>query len=82
MLAVLARKAGAEISAICLMPNHVHIIIIPSHEDGLRQTFADAHRRYTSNINARLRVTCYLWQSRFEEKGTLPNVIKLGADFK
>ncbi len=39
------------------MPNHVHIIIVPSDEDGLWRTFADAHRRYTGYINACLRVT-------------------------
>jgi len=44
-LAKAARKAGSEIWAYCLMPNHVHIIIVPSDEDGLRRTFADAHRR-------------------------------------
>jgi len=47
------------------MPNHVHIIITPSDEDGLRRTFADAHRRYTGYINARMRVTGHLWQGRF-----------------
>ncbi len=49
----------------CLMPNHVHIIIVPSNEDGLRRTFANAHRRYTGYINTRLRVTGHLRQGRF-----------------
>ncbi len=47
------------------MPNHVHFIMTPSHEDGLRATFAEAHRRYTGRINARLRQTGHLWQGRF-----------------
>ena len=47
------------------MPNHVHLIVVPEDEDGLRRTFADAHRRYTAYINARLRVTGHLWQGRF-----------------
>ena len=47
------------------MPNHVHIIITPSDEDGLRRTFADAYRRYTGYVNARMRVTGHLWQGRF-----------------
>lgn len=34
-------------------------------EDGLRRTFADAHRRYTGFINARHRWTGHLWQGRF-----------------
>ncbi|MDA1326588.1 MAG: hypothetical protein O3C34_17825 [Proteobacteria bacterium] len=29
--------AESEVWAWCLMPNHVHLIIVPSHEDGLRQ---------------------------------------------
>ena len=47
------------------MPNHVHLIAVPSDKDGLRETFADAHRRYTAYINARLRTSGHLWQGRF-----------------
>jgi putative transposase len=60
-----AERAQCEIWAWCLMPNHTHLIVVPSDEDGLRRTFGDAHRRYTGYINARLRVTGHLWQSRF-----------------
>ena len=60
-----AQKAQANIWCYCLMPNHVHIIITPSDEDGLRRTFAETHRRYTGYINARMRVTGHLWQGRF-----------------
>lgn len=65
LLAQSAERAGAEIWCYCLMPNHVHIIIVPSDEDGLRRTFADTHRRYTGFINARHRWTGHLWQGRF-----------------
>ena len=65
LLAEAARKASTAVWAYCLMPNHVHLIVVPSDEDGLRRTFADAHRRYTAYINARLRVTGHLWQGRF-----------------
>jgi putative transposase len=34
------------------MPNHVHVIVEPSDEVGLRRTFADAHRRYTGFMRA------------------------------
>jgi putative transposase len=51
--------------AYCLMPNHVHFIMVPSQADGLRATFAEAHRRYTGMINARLKQTGHLWQGRF-----------------
>ena len=65
LLAQAADKAGTEIWAYCLMPNHVHIIIVPGDADGLRRTFADTHRRYTGYINARHRWTGHLWQGRF-----------------
>lgn len=65
LLGEAAERAGAEIWCYCLMPNHVHVIVVPDDEDGLRRTFADAHRRYTGFINARHRWTGHLWQGRF-----------------
>jgi putative transposase len=65
LLAAAARRSGSSIWSYCLMPNHVHLIVVPSDEDGLRRTFADAHRRYTGFINARHRWTGHLWQGRY-----------------
>jgi putative transposase len=65
LLAEAAAKAETEIWAYCLMPNHVHVILVPADPDGLRRTFADLHRRYTAHINARNRWTGHLWQGRF-----------------
>jgi putative transposase len=60
-----AAKAGAEVWAYCLMPNHVHVIVTPRDADGLRRTFGDLHRRYTGHVNARNQWTGHLWQARF-----------------
>ncbi len=57
LLSAAARKAGTEIWCYCIMPNHVHLIALPSDKESLRDTFADAHRRYTGYINAGLKVT-------------------------
>jgi putative transposase len=65
LIAMAARRAGAEIWAYCLMPDHVHLIVMPADGDGLRATFAEAHRRYTGTINARFRWTGHLFQGRF-----------------
>ncbi len=65
LLAQAAEQAHTEIWSYCLMPNHVHIIAVPSDEDGLRRTFRYVHRHYTGYINARLRTTGHLWQGRF-----------------
>ncbi len=67
-LDLISAAAGASDTAIwayCLMPNHVHYIMVPSDPDGLRRTFAEAHRRYAARIHARLKVTGHLWQGRF-----------------
>jgi hypothetical protein len=47
------------------MPNHVHPTLTPAGSDGLRATFAEAHRRNTGTINARFGWTGHLFQGRF-----------------
>jgi len=58
-------KAGTKVWAYCLMPNHVHLILVPSHEDGLRAALGETHRRYSQHINAREGWRGHLWQGRF-----------------
>jgi len=58
-------KARVECLAWCLMDNHVHLILVPADADGLRAALAEAHRRYSSRINAREGWTGYLFQGRF-----------------
>ena len=65
LLSDAAARSGVAIWSYCPMPNHVHIIAVPSDEDGLRRTFRYVHRHYTGYINARLRVTSHLRQGRF-----------------
>jgi len=59
------REKGVEIWGYCLMPNHVHLIAVPSSEDGLRWAIGSAHERYTRRINFREQWRGYLWQGRF-----------------
>ena len=47
------------------MENHVHLILVPASEDGLRATLAEAHRRYSRRINFREGWRGYLFQGRF-----------------
>lgn len=64
-LAESCAMAGVAVWAWCLMPNHVHLILVPSDPDGLRTALADAHRRYSRRINFREGWRGYLWQGRF-----------------
>ena len=43
------REANVGVWAWCLMPNHVHLILTPSDEDGLRRALARVHRRYAGD---------------------------------
>ncbi len=65
LLAEQTRRAGVEVWAYCLMPNHVHLILTPTRAEGLGLAVGEAHRRYTNFINARGRWTGHLFQSRF-----------------
>lgn len=65
LLAEFCGTAGVAVWAHCLMPNHVHLILVPGHADGLRQALGEAHRRYTRLVNARQGWLGHLWQERF-----------------
>ena len=65
LLAEQARAAGVEVWAWVLMPNHVHLILVPTEPDGLRRCLAATHRRYAGRIHARLKRTGHFWQGRF-----------------
>jgi putative transposase len=58
-------RCGVQVWAYCLMPNHVHLIVVPQSEDGLRRGLGEAHRRYTRRINFREGWRGHLWQGRF-----------------
>jgi len=65
LMAEFCRKAGTRVWAYCLMPNHVHLVMVPSHADGLRAALGEAHRRYTRRVNFRRKWRGHLWQERF-----------------
>ena len=56
---------GVSIWAYCLMPNHVHLILVPPSEDSLCRAVGETHRRYTRRVNFRRGWRGHLWQGRF-----------------
>jgi putative transposase len=66
LMAEAKERAQVEVWAYCLMPNHVHLVVTPETESGLRQFFGEAHRHYTRRINFREGWRGYLWQGRFQ----------------
>ena len=65
LLAESCRGADVEVWSWVLMPNHVHLVLVPSDADGLRRALAQVHRRYAGQIHARLKRTGHFWQGRF-----------------
>jgi putative transposase len=65
LLAENCKGAGVEVWAWCLMPNHVHLILVPSDPDGLRRALARVHRSYAGTIQARRKRSGHFWQGRF-----------------
>ena len=59
------RRFGIDIWAYCLMPNHVHLIVVPQAEEALQAGIAEVHRRYSRMINFRKGWRGHWWQGRF-----------------
>ena len=59
------RAARVKCLAYVLMPSHVHVLLVPKDEDGLRKALSATHRAYAGTINARRKKTGHFWQGRF-----------------
>ena len=64
-LAAACAEAGTTVWAWCLMPNHVHLVLVPATADGLAKPLGKAHRRHARAIHAREGGTGHFWQGRF-----------------
>jgi putative transposase len=58
-------KFGVEILAYCLMTNHIHLVAVPSADDGLQRVLKPLHMRYAQRINRSRGWKGHLWQGRF-----------------
>jgi putative transposase len=60
-----ASRHGIEVAAYCLMPNHVHLVVVPSTADGLHRALKVVHGRHAQRVNRMRRWTGHLWQNRY-----------------
>lgn len=65
LLAEQCAAAGVEVWAWVLMPDHVHLVLVPGDPDAIRRALAPVHRRYAGHIHMRERRTGHFWQGRF-----------------
>ena len=65
----IARKQHDEsrlsVLAYCLMPNHVHFVVIPQDRRVLSRFFCEVHKRYARRTNSLNDWKGHLWQQRF-----------------
>jgi putative transposase len=54
-----------SIWSYCLMRNHIHLLIVPDSQDGLREGMATLHQTYSLAINKKNDWKGRLWQGRF-----------------
>jgi putative transposase len=60
-----ADRHGLAVLAYCLMPNHVHLIVEPSHPAAMSKALGAAHRQFAEILHRRERWSGHLWQARF-----------------
>ena len=65
LLSLHCTAADVAVWGWCLVPNHVHLILVPQDGDGIRRALSKVHRNYAGILHAREKKTGYFWQGRF-----------------
>jgi putative transposase len=54
-----------RLRAFCLMPNHVHLIALPTRPNSMARTPGRTHADYARHFNLQHRACGHVWQARF-----------------
>lgn len=65
LLADAMAKSNVQIWAYCLMPNHIHLVVVPAQKNSLARLLREAHSDYARRINQREGWQGHLWQERY-----------------
>ena len=60
-----SRNAECAVHAYVLMPNHVHLLITPEHDDGPSRMMQAIGSKYVHYVNRRVPRTGTLWEGRY-----------------
>ena len=60
-----SRHLNLKILGYCLMPNHVHLIVMPHTQDSLPRALHQTHGRYATYLNSRRSASGHVWQGRY-----------------
>ena len=64
-LEIESKRYDLSVLAYCLMPNHVHCIVIPKNEDTMGNVFKYVNMKYSQYYNKKLGAGGHLFQGRF-----------------
>jgi putative transposase len=65
ILAIALSKHKTKCLAWCLMPNHIHLMLVPESVDSLRATLSSTHTTYAQRVNERQQLSGHVFQGRF-----------------
>ena len=68
LAAELKKDWSVDFWAYCLMPNHIHAVVVPKDDDCLSKFFAILHRRYAWRANRRHDWLGHLWHTLCHNK--------------
>jgi putative transposase len=74
-------KYDVHLLGFCLMPNHVHQILIPHDKESLAAAMDQASSNYARSFNRRYRRCGHLWQSRFYSCPLSPSHLHRGLRY-
>lgn len=60
-----ATRQRVVVVAYCLMPNHVHLVLVPGTADGLNAVLKPVHGQIAQRVNRMRDQSGHLWQGRF-----------------
>lgn len=65
LLRMYSKEYGNRVVGYCLMPNHVHLVVIPERENGVSQMIRVLAGTSSRLMNERLERLGHVWQARF-----------------
>lgn len=65
LLHAYGRRQGLAVFAYCLMPNHVHLVVVPSGTDSMPRALQAVHSQYAQRVNRMREISGHLWQGRY-----------------
>lgn len=65
MLRRYSEQFAMRVWAYCLMPNHVHLIVVGRYRNSISRAIGNAHREFSRRDNRRSETTGHLWANRF-----------------